>query len=216
MVFRIIAVLAFILTYIWFFKLIKKNHISLKAILNSFSISLKESWSNLLIIKSHGFDNKLKTIKSFLLLITIVELKVMAITGFLPIIFTGEHLTGIILLIHVAVAPLIAVTFAVLVILFAHTNRFNKNDLQTEDENRDPKSKLKVSGKLKIIFWTITVFSIPAMLSIILGMFPLFGTDGQLTLLEIHRYSVLIITILVILYIGLYSTISKEKLISNT
>lgn len=216
MVFRIIAVLAFILTYIWFFKLIKNNHVSLRTILNSFSISLKESWNDLLNIKSYGFDNKLKTIKSFILLVTIVELKVMAITGFLPIIFTGEHITGILLLIHVAVAPLISVTFAVLVILSAHNNRFNKDDLQVEVENENPKSKLNVSGKLKIIFWTIAVFSIPAMLSIILGMFPLFGTDGQLTLLEIHRYSVLIITILAILYIGLYLTISKEKLISNT
>ena len=213
MLFRIITILVFILTYIWFFRLIKNNNVNLKTILSSFLSSLKASWNDIVHLKSSS-SNKLKVIKNFMLLLTIVEIKVMAVTGFLPIIFTGEHLTGILLLIHVAVAPLISVTFAVLVILFAHSNRFDETDLTAATENSKP--KLNPSGKLKVIFWTIALFSLPAMLSIILGMFPIFGTDGQETLLEIHRYSVLIITIMVIFYVGLYSVNSKAKLISNT
>lgn len=214
MLFRIITILVFILTYIWFFRLIKNNNISLKTILNNFSNSFKESWDDIVNFKSKSSNNKLKVIKNFMLVLTMIEIKIMAVTGFLPIIFTGEHLTGILLLIHVTVAPLISVTFATLVILFAHSSRFDETDLIAVKENSI--SKLNDSGKLKIIFWIIAFFSIPAMLSIILGMFPIFGTDGQVTLLEIHRYSVLIITIMVILYVGLYSVNSKDKLISNT
>ena len=216
MVFRILTIIVFITSYIWIFKLIKKGDFSLKTLSNEFWNSLKDSWNNLLKFKSNSLSNNLKSIKSFVLLITLIELKIMAITGFLPIIFTGEHLSGVLLLIHVAVAPLISISFAVLVILFAHTNRFSESDIELTEGNENKKVNLNVSGKFKLLFWSIALFSIPAMLSIILGMFPLFGTEGQITLLDIHRYSVLIITILVILYVGLYTISSKEKLISNT
>ena len=137
----------------------------------------------------------------------------MVTTGFIPLLLTGSNLTGIFLMIHVSVAPLISLTFAMLVVLFAHSNRFNNNDINISTQDNGKKEiTYKNSAYLKLVFWLISIFSLPAMVSIILSMFPLFGTDGQITLLEIHRYSVLLISILFILHTGLLSVHYKHNL----
>jgi len=212
MTFRIITIVVYILSSIWVFRLVKRNNLSIKDFSNYFWNSLKVSWKDMFKLKSMSLNDNLQTIRSFVLLITLLEFKVMAITGFLTIIFTGVHLTGLLLLIHVTVAPLISISFAVLVILYAHTNRFDNSDLSYIKEIEAKRGTLNISGQLKLIFWSIAVLSIPAMLSIILGMFPLFGTEGQKNLLEVHRYSVLMISVLVIFYIGLLSVNNKQIL----
>jgi hypothetical protein len=131
----------------------------------------------------------------------------MALSAFTPIFIFGDSLSGLFLLLHVSIAPLFSIFLAILVILFTHSNRFNKNDL----DNSKKKGKIIFNqmGYMKILYWLIIFFSIPTMISVILTMFPLFGTDGQLYLLEIHRYSTLILFILVILHIGLITVNSK-------
>ena len=131
----------------------------------------------------------------------------MALSAFIPLILFGDSLSGIFLLIHVSVAPLFSIFLAILIILFAHSNQFSKYDLDNSKNNGI--FIFNQMGYIKITFWLIVFFSIPTMISVILSMFPLFGTDGQLYLLEIHRYSTLIVLILVILHSGLITVNSK-------
>jgi len=211
MMFRILSIVVFILSFVWIFRYMKKSDLSLKNILDYYVAALKNSLSNLKSIQSKKLSKNLGSFRSIVYLIAILEFFVMLITGFAPLIFVGNNLTGIFLLVHVAIAPLIAITFAILVILFAHSNRFNDSDITIADKN-DGKRKInfKITTYLKLNFWLISLFSIPAMLSIILGMFPIFGTEGQINLLEIHRYSVLIISVLVIFHIGLLSVNNRQ------
>lgn len=216
--FRILSIVAFIVSFIWIFKYLKKSEISFKEISNYYFTELKNSCSDLKSIRLKTLTENLHSIQSIVYLLTILGFIIMLITGFISLLFTGGALTGILLMIHVSVAPLISITFAILVVLFAHSNRFNDNDIIISNEDDGKKEiKYKDSAYLKINFWLISVFSLPAMVSIILTMFPLFGTEGQINLLEIHRYSVLIISILVIFHIGLLSVSSKQflKISSN-
>jgi hypothetical protein len=208
--FRILSIVVFIVSFVWIFKFLKKSKISFKDILDYYLIELKNSFGNLKSIKSKSSAEKFRSLRSITYLVTILAFLIMLITGFLPLLFTGSNLTGIFLMIHVSVAPFISITFAMLVILFAHSNRFDGDDIafSTKDSGKR-KTKYKDSAYMKMNFWLISVFSLPAMVSIILSMFPLFGTEGQISLLEIHRYSVLIISILVIFHIGLLSVNSK-------
>ena len=209
--FRILSIVVFIVSFVWIFKYLKKNKISFKDVLDYYLIELKNSFGNLKTIKSKSITEKFRSLRSIIYLVTILAFLIMLITGFLPLLFTGSNLTGILLMIHVSVAPLISITFAILVVLFAHSNRFDGDDIviSTEDESTK-KIVYKSSAYLKINFWLIGIFSLPSMASIILSMFPLFGTEGQINLLEIHRYSVLIISILVIFHVGLLSVKSKQ------
>lgn len=211
--FRIISIVAFIASFVWIFKYLKKSGISFKEISDYCFTELKNSCSDLKSIKLQSLSENLHSLQSVAYLLTILGFIIMFVTGFISLLFTGGALTGILLMIHVSVAPLISITFAILVILFAHSNRFNDNDITISTED-DGKKKIiyKDSAYLKINFWLISIFSLPAMASIILTMFPLFGTEGQISLLEIHRYSVLIISILVIFHIGLLSVNSKQIL----
>ena len=211
MMFRILSIVVFILSFVWIFRYMKKSDISLKNISDYYVAALKNSLSNLKLIKSKKHSKNLESLKNIVYLISILEFFVMVITGFAPLIFIGNNLTGIFLLVHVTIAPIIAITFAILVILFAHSNRFNNSDITIADKNSGKrKINFKITSYLKLNFWLISLFSIPAMLSIILGMFPLFGTEGQINLLETHRYSVLIISVLVIFHIGLLSVNNKQ------
>jgi len=142
----------------------------------------------------------------------LLQFFIMLFTGFVPLLFTGDNLTGTFLLIHVTIAPLISMSFALMIVLLANANRFDDSDITSSNTDGENGTTLKSSAYIKINFWLITVLSLPAMISIILSMFPLFGTEGQINLLDIHRYSVLIISVLVIFQIGLLSINSKQNL----
>ncbi len=209
--FRLLSIVIFLLSFVWVFKYLQKNGISLKEVYNFYITELKTSFSNLKSFRSKNISEKLKSLKVFLYLFTLLEFFIMMFTGFATLIFTGGGITGILLLIHVTIAPFIAITFALVVVFYAQANNFNEYDIEKDEDNGN-KIFIKTTAHLKINFWLISIVSLPAMVSIILSMFPFFGTEGQINLLEIHRYSVLIISILVIFRIGLLSVNSKQLL----
>lgn len=130
-------------------------------------------------------------------LFTILSFIILAVTGFLQVLVTGQHLGGILLIIHVTIAPVFVLSVTITVLLMVHKMRFNYNDLETF-KNRSAKTwdEAKVNIFKKIDFWMAFTMVIPAILAIILMMFPLFGTYGQEQLLDIHRYSTLILFLL--------------------
>ena len=139
-----------------------------------------------------------------LYLTTLLFFIVLAISGFSSIIFLGEHLTGTLLIIHVTVAPLFALSLSGLAILWANRLRI---DLPPHDGRRaDDVREHLMNGEtawfwLKLTFWSILVLSLPLLLSIILGMFPLFGADGEEILIDVHGYSALILSWVVLFQI---------------
>ncbi|MEE9432293.1 MAG: hypothetical protein V3V16_14690 [Melioribacteraceae bacterium] len=207
--FRILSIVSIAASLIWLFSFWSKNSFSFSGKTNNYFSSLKKSFFEFKLLKSQNISSNFNWAKKFFYLATTFLFLLMFLSAFLNVIFLGDDLTGLFLLIHVTVAPLFSVFLAILVILFAHSNRFSENDFNNLTENK--RIRHNRSGYIKITFWLITLFSIPAMTSIILSMFPLFGTNGQHILLDIHRYSTLIIFVLVILHTGLSSIRSNSN-----
>lgn len=199
--FRILSIVIIIGSLIWLYRYLNKNKLSFTEVINIYFASFKKSLTNLKLLKSQSFLDNLTLIRRIVYLITLFLFLIMVISAFIPIVLFGDSLNGLFLLVHVSAAPLFAITLAILIILSAHSNRFNKSDVDLSNKNK--KFNFNQIGYIKITFWLIVLFSIPTMISVILGMFPLFGTEGQLYLLEIHRYSAVIIFFLVILHSGL-------------
>lgn len=133
-------------------------------------------------------------------------LLLLALTGFLPIILFGEHLSGPLLIIHVTVAPLFAISLSALALLWAHRLRFDEDDwhIVLNPSLRRVATVMRWIGlALKIGFWLVLLLSLPLMGSIILGLFPLFGTDGQGALIRVHGYSALLILVVSLVVIHL-------------
>jgi cytochrome b subunit of formate dehydrogenase len=130
---------------------------------------------------------------------------VLVITGFYPVLVQGEHLTGYLLMIHATFAPVFAACLAVLSLMWADNCRFDRSDWPWLQKllGREPAAK-PASGKCgltqKVCFWLIVFLALPVILSIVLGMFPIFGTEGQECLLNLHRYSTLLLAAAAILH----------------
>ena len=205
--FRVLSIVTIIGLIIWLHRLFNKSKLSFSEVLSNYFISLKNSICRLKLLKTQNSLANLTLLKRMIYLFTLFLFFIMALSAFIPLILFGDSLSGIFLLIHVSVAPLFSIFLAILIILFAHSNQFSKYDLDNSKNNGI--FIFNQMGYIKITFWLIVFFSIPTMISVILTMFPLFGTEGQLYLLEIHRYSTLIVLILVILHSGLITVNHK-------
>ncbi len=135
---------------------------------------------------------------------------VLAVTGFYSVLVLGEHISGYLVMVHATFAPVFAVCLAVLAVLWARHCRFAQGDWPwferlvrrvTLAGSGAEKSLRKGSGLCqKITFWLIVFLALPLALSIVLSMFPLFGTHGQELLLGTHRNIALIFTLVVIVH----------------
>jgi len=139
---------------------------------------------------------------------------VLVVTGFVPMIFLGDSMQGWWLMIHVTAAPVFAACMAVLAVLWADKNRLDKNYWPRLNSilHRQPVSAAvpgKYELKLKICFWLILFLSLPVILSAVLAMFSLFGTAGQELLLQLHRYSTLLLSLFAIVYLYLAARSSE-------
>ncbi|HUU17129.1 MAG TPA: cytochrome b/b6 domain-containing protein [Sedimentisphaerales bacterium] len=137
---------------------------------------------------------------------------VLAVTGFYPTLVLGEHISGYLVMIHATFAPVFAVCLAVLAVMWASRCRFVYSDwpwfqrfvqrvtlVKSSGEEAQCKCKSTGLGQ-KITFWLIIFLALPLILSIILSMFPLFGTHWQELLLGMHRYTALVFALVVIVH----------------
>ena len=150
----------------------------------------------------------LGVLRKLVFLLAILCFVILAITGFIPRVVFGVAISGWWLMIHATAAPVFAACMAILAILWADRNRLDKNywPLLNRILGRQPKSVVAPERhelKLRICFWIILVLSLPVILSAVVSMFPLFGTHGQEVLLQIHRYSTLLLSLFAIVYLDL-------------
>jgi cytochrome b subunit of formate dehydrogenase len=135
---------------------------------------------------------------------------VLAVTGFYPTLVLGEHISGYLLMIHATFAPIFAVCLAVLAVMWASRCRLSYSDWPGFQRfvQRVTLVKNTVNETLynsiglgqKITFWLIIFLALPLILSIVLSMFPLFGTHWQELLLSTHRYTALVFAMVAIVH----------------
>jgi cytochrome b subunit of formate dehydrogenase len=150
----------------------------------------------------------LGALRKLIFLLAILCFLILVVTGFVPRVVFGTVISGWWLMIHATAAPVFAACIAILAVLWADKNRLDKNywPLLNRILSRSPKSEAipeKHELKLRICFWVVLTMSLPVILSAVVSMFPLFGTHGQEVLLQIHRYSTLILSLFAIVYLYL-------------
>jgi len=150
--------------------------------------------------------NVVGILRKLIYLLALLCFVILLITGFYPVLVHGEHLSGYLLMLHATFAPVFAGCLAVLAVMWAHNCRFNRGDWPWLQRiiHREIASNEAVAEKKglvqKICFWLIVVLALPVILSIVLSMFPLFGTKGQDFLLNMHRYSTLLLALIAIVH----------------
>jgi hypothetical protein len=150
--------------------------------------------------KSEIKNKKFTYLRKLFYTLTILFFSLLAITGFSPAIFLGEQLSNVLLIIHVTIAPLFAVSLMLFVIFWALKQQFGEEDFKTAQSLINKKSVEPAQSHIfwnKIYFWLFAVLSLPAILSMIVSMYPIFGTEGQIVLLGVHQYTVLALAIIV-------------------
>ena len=209
----IIVITLFVIRIIWIYRAGKWDFVLLKNLINqSFELLIK--WLMLSEFKSNIF----KRLRYFFISTTVIFFIILALTGIIPVVILGEQISGLFLIVHVTIAPFFVAALMLTAVFWAHFQQFNHSDF-IYLRNLQNKKEVRNSGinqqKFwpKNYFWLFLVFSVPAVLSIILSMFPYFGTGGQITMLNIHRYSTLVLLIIALFYtdIKLYLFHKKVK-----
>lgn len=151
-------------------------------------------------------------------LLTLIGFVILAVTGFGPLLFVARPLSGFPLMTHLVAAPVFAVGLAYLTLMWAYHHRFDLGQWQRAKLlRRDGGVGEGPPGRFafgeKVSFWLVILLALPVILSIVLSMFPLFGTDGQEWLLGLHRYSavLLVMAVLVHTYLTLLHAAGSER-----
>lgn len=169
------------------------------------------------------FKQKASLVVTLRMLVYVVALfccVVLTITGFYPLLFLGEHISGYPVMIHATFAPVFAVCLAVLAVMWASRCRFTYADwpwfrrfvqritsAETSEQTTGGSSCL---GQ-KIAFWLIVFLALPLILSIVLIMLSLFGTHGQEVLLALHRNVAAVFVLVAVVHTFLLIRAGKKR-----
>ncbi len=222
--FRAIAIAGFVITFVC---IIIHYFIHRPKFDNLFGADRKRRWLDwlrllvypftlLFIEQKHGI---IGVVRKLIFLLGLICFLILLITGFVPMLFFGEMISGYWLMLHATFAGVFIVCVTVLAVMWAHNCVFDKNYLPRLNRllRRQPKSEAtaeKFELKLKISFWMIIFLTLPTALSIILSMFTFFGTYGQELLIELHRYCALVLALFIIVHIYLLIVTEMRKTLS--
>jgi len=152
-------------------------------------------------------------LRKLVYLLALLCFVILAVTGFYPTLVLGEHISGYLLMIHATFAPIFAICLAVLAVMWASRCRFTYSDWPwfqrfvqrvTLIKSHTKEAHCESSGLgQKIAFWLIIFLALPLILSIVLSMFPYFGTYWQDLFFGIHRYTALVFALVAIVHIYL-------------
>ena len=186
--------------------------------LNCIISPCKECWRHPLRKIVHLFtllllEQKLSpmgVLRKLVYLLALLCFVILAITGFYPTIILGRHISGYLIMVHATFAPVFAICLAVLAVMWARCYRFTGGDWPwferiikrvTLANSPGDETPCKSYGLgQKIAFWLIIFLALPLILSIVLSMFPFFGTHWQELLLSMHRYTALVFAMVAIVH----------------
>ena len=125
---------------------------------------------------------------------------ILLVTAFASRLVCDVAISSYWLMIHATASGIFAACMAILAITYAPLCRLDDSDWQFAKsiwyrQKTDSMTKVFVTIIQKLLFWAIVVLSLPLILSIVLSMFPIFGTHGQELLFETHRYTALVFTV---------------------
>ena len=127
---------------------------------------------------------RFRHIERLIYFVFLLAVLLQALSSFGMILVGEPRMRGWMLILHMSVAGLFAVTLTALALLWAEQSTFTRADA----ENRF------FVGE-KVAFWLTVAVGFATILSAMLGMMSWFGTAGQMVLLNVHRYSALILLI---------------------
>lgn len=144
-------------------------------------------------------------LRKLIYLLAIFSFLVLAVTGFYGQLIKGEQISGYFLMVHVTFGGILAFCLAALAVMWSESCRFDKDYfprlnrfLHSYCESEKPSDKSEFIRKMS--FWLIVVLALPLILSVILSMFKIFGTEWQEFLEEVHRYVALALLLIVIIH----------------
>jgi cytochrome b subunit of formate dehydrogenase len=163
---------------------------------------------SLLLIEQRS--SLLGTLKKLVYLLAVVCFLVLAITGFYPLLVKGEHISGYLMMIHATFAPVFALCLGILAVTWAGSYRFTAEDCPWVSRLLRRVTRLRVPADnrpwqcsrvvCKAAFWLLLVLALPLILSIIVSMFHLLGTDWQGIAMALHRWTALVFVIVAIIH----------------
>ena len=152
----------------------------------------------------------LGVLKKLAYLVSLICFLVLAITGFWPLLVRGEHISGYLMMIHATFAPVFALCLAILAITWAGANRFTAEDCPWVQRLLRRTTRLHVAATdkpgrcavlwYKATFWLLMFLALPLILSIVISMFHILGTDWQFFTMAIHRWTALVFAVVAILH----------------
>ncbi len=144
-------------------------------------------------------------LRKLVYLLALLAFVVLVVNGFYPSLILGRSISGYWIMLQTTAGGVFTVCLAILAVIWAHNCRLDKNYwpwlqklLNHQPANTAAPEKYELGQK--ICFWLIVMLALPLILSIVLSMFPLFGTEGQKFLFQLHRYSALLLALVAIVY----------------
>jgi len=122
----------------------------------------------------------------------------LALTGIGTFATGKAPMTGWVLMAHVAIAPLFALGLASVALTWADGSRFGPTGSRQ-------------SGAAKALLWLILLCGLVVILSAVVPMTPLFGTNGQHALYLTHRYSAIVLACAMVLHLLAISRASAPQ-----
>lgn len=150
----------------------------------------------------------LGALKKLCYLVAMVCFIVLAFTGFYPMLVKGEHISGYLMMVHATFAPVFALCLAIIALTWAGEHRLVASDCPWLMRLLRRVTRLRLPADerpwclsrvvYKLSFWLILFLALPLILSIVVSMFHLLGTDWQHLTLALHRWTSLVFAIVVI------------------
>jgi cytochrome b subunit of formate dehydrogenase len=145
--------------------------------------------------KQKGFPIIVCFLRKLAYVFAILSVLVLIVTGFVPTVLMGKTIYGYWLMLHATFGGVFAVCIMGLAVMSSSSNAFSAQDFPAvcrlfkptlqQDQNAQTRSG---KGLAKLCYWFLLTISVVLTFSIVLSMFPLFGTGGQEFLISIHRY----------------------------
>jgi hypothetical protein len=219
MIYNILVILVILISLQLNSWLMKREY-TFKSIYLYFLFFLKDDFNKIFKSDTREVLSFLKLIRLMSFYASVILFFIMASSGFLPFAFIGTGLTGFALVIHVTAAPLFCLSYAILIVLSAFQYKFEDDDYMYIFKRNILGKSVKIEPVksffiLKTMFWISAAISIPVIASIILSLYPIFGTSGMGILITVHKYSVLIFTISFVIQVY-YSIILRVQAKNNT
>ncbi|KAA3660158.1 MAG: hypothetical protein DWQ10_07325 [Calditrichaeota bacterium] len=183
MLFSIISLLVCIVAFVWLFTALRATGISASEMIKWWRHQFKYYRTQ---ARANGWLNK-SSLRNLSYFFALDFLLILGITGFIQPWLFIKPMSGLLLMLHLTVAPLFSLALLFFVLFWAHKQRLVKEETS-------------LNLRLKICFWTTLILASSAIIAIGLSMFPLAGTQAQIILLAVHKYVAVALIAAVIVY----------------